>query len=67
MASVFIIKKHFPKDYPEFIVEKDSSFPLSFGPVLWTTFFVDSDHGYDLAAYKYVTGLLGYIGSTTIA
>ena len=55
---------NFLKDYPDAKEEMDVSFPTSFGPVLQHMFLVDFDHAHDLATRKYITGLVGYLGST---
>ena len=38
---------HSLKEYPDAKEELDPNFPLSFGPIMETTFLVDSDHGHD--------------------
>ena len=56
----------FVKDYPDSKEELDPGFPESFGPVLQTSIFVDSDHAHDLATRRSLTGLISYVGSTPV-
>lgn len=44
----------------------DPGFPRPFGPVMETTFIVDSDHAHDLKTRRSLTGVLGYVGSTLV-
>ena len=60
------IKQDFLEDYPDAKEEMDPSFPLPFGPIMETTFMVDSDHAHDLKTRRSLTGVLGYVGSTLV-
>ena len=60
-----VIRPDFLADYPDAKEETDN-FPPSFGPVLETTFMVDSDHAHDLKTRRSLTGVLGYVGSTLV-
>ena len=55
------------KDYPDAKEELDPNFPLSFGPVMETTFLVDSDHGHDKKTRRSLTGWIAFVGSTPVA
>ena len=43
-----VIKSDFLQDYPDAKEEMDPGFSESFGPVMETTFMVDSDHAHHL-------------------
>ena len=61
-----LFKPGFLQDYPDAKEEEDPAFPPSFGPVMETTFMVDSDHAHDLKTRRSLTGILGFVGSTLI-
>ena len=54
------IRPDFLKDYPDAQEEMDPKFPRPFGPIMETTFMVDSDHAHDLKTRRSLTGVLGY-------
>ena len=60
------LKSDFLKDYPDAKEELDPGFPAPFGPVMETTFMVDSDHAHDLKTRRSLTGILGFVGSTLV-
>ena len=60
------LKSDFLKDYPDAKEEIDPGFPVPFGPVMETTFMVDSDHAHDLKTRRSLTGILGFVGSTLV-
>ena len=60
------IRPDFLKDYPDAQEEMDPKFPRPFGPIMETTFMVDSDHAHDLKTRRSLTGVLGYVGSTLV-
>ena len=59
------LRPDFLEDYPDAKEEVDN-FPPSFGPVLETTFMVDSDHAHDLKTRRSLTGILGFVGSSLV-
>ena len=61
-----VIKPDFLQDYPDAKEEMDPGFPEPFGPVMDTTFMVDSDHAHDLKTRRSLTGILGFVGSTLV-
>ena len=60
------LRPDFLQDYPDAVEEIDINFPTVFGPVLQTTFMVDSDHAHDQVTRKSLTGFIGFVGSTPI-
>ena len=60
------IRPEYLKEYPYAKEEMDPGFPRPFGPVMETTFMVDSDHAHDLKTRRSLTGVLGYVGSTLV-
>ena len=54
------------KDYPDAIEEIDPFFSSVFGPLLQTMFLVDTDHAHELKTFRFITGLIGYVGSTLV-
>ena len=60
------LRPDFLDDYPEAIEEWDKSFPPSFGPVMWSSFLVDSDHAHDKKTRRSITGVIGFVGSTPV-
>ena len=62
-----ILIPDFLQDYPDAKEELDPNFPLSFGPVMETTFLVDSDHAHDKKTRRSLTGWIAFVGSTPVA
>ena len=60
------IRPDFLKDYSDAQEEMDPKFPRPFGPIMETTFMVDSDHAHDSKTRRSLTGVLGYVGSTLV-
>ena len=67
------IESNFQKLLPDFLQvythakeEIDPNFPQSFGPVMESTFFCDSDHAHDQATSSPLKGYIGYVGSTIL-
>ena len=56
----------FIKDYLEIIEETKAEFPLIFGPLLPAEFLVDCDCAHDLKIWQSITGLVDYVGSTSM-
>ena len=52
--------------YPRAKDEVGSNFPHSFGPVLETAVIVDSEHTRDQKTRRSLTGLVVFVGSTSI-
>ena len=61
-----MIKQDFLEDYPDAKEKMNPNFPLPFGPIMETTFMVDSDHAHVLKTRRSLTGVFGYVGSTLV-
>ena len=57
---------NFLKDYPDIKEKLDLSFHRSFGPILESTFLIDSNHAHGLGAHRFLTGWIGYVGSIPV-
>ena len=60
------LRPDFLQDYPDATEEIDTHFPYMFGPVLQSTFFVESNHAHDKFTRKSLTGFIGFVGSIPV-
>ena len=62
-----VLRPNFPQDYPDSCEETDPNFPSVFGPILQSTFLVNSDYAHDQVTRISLTGFIGFVGSTPVS